>query len=88
MHGKGEMAIIKGSICNIPIEAANIYNILPRPADSKGLIVKLKRDLKYRDYDYFEPVHPNIIYRTLNYLKHARKSMMIFPFQKVSQAKK
>ena len=88
MHGKGEFAIIKGSICNIPIEAANIYNILPRPADSKGLIVKLKRDLKYRDYDYFEPVHPNIIYRTLNYLKHARKSMMIFPFQKVSQAKK
>ena len=88
MHGQGEFSIIKGSICNILIEAANIYNILQRPADSKGLIVELKRDFKDRDYDYFEPVHPNIIYRTLNYSKHARKSMMIFPFQKVSQAKK
>ena len=46
MHGKGEFSIIKGSICNILIEAANIYNILQRPADSKGLIVKLKRDLR------------------------------------------
>ena len=54
MHGKGEFANIKGSICNIPIETANICNILPRPADSNGLIVvKLKQDLKYRVHVYF-----------------------------------
>ena len=54
MHGKGEFAKIKGSICNIPIETAIICNILPRPADSNGLIgVKLRRDLKYRVHVYF-----------------------------------
>ena len=54
MHGKGEFAKIRGSICNIPIETANICNILPRPADSNGLIVvKLKQDLKYRVHVYF-----------------------------------
>ena len=34
MHGKGEFAKIKGSICNIPIETANACNSLPRAADS------------------------------------------------------
>ena len=38
MHGKGESAKIKGSICNILIEA-NICNILPRLPDSTGLIL-------------------------------------------------
>ena len=75
MHGKGEFTKNKGSICNIPIEVANICNILPRPADSNGLIVvKLKRDLKYRVYVYFQPVRPNIIYQALNYLKTHNKS--------------
>ena len=55
MHGKGKYAKIKDSICHIPIEAAHICNILPRPADSNGLIVvKLKKGLKYRAYVYFE----------------------------------
>ena len=44
-------AKIKGNICNIPIEAANICNILPKPANSNGLIVvKLERGLRYRGY--------------------------------------
>ena len=43
MHRKGGFAKIKGSISNIPIERANIHNILPRPKESNGLIVvKLK----------------------------------------------
>ena len=47
MNRKEEFAKIKGIICNIPIETANTCNILPRPADSNGLIVvKLKQDLK------------------------------------------
>ena len=70
MHGKGEFPKIKGSICNIPVEAANICNILPRSVVSNGLIVvKLKRDLKYRGRVYFEPVRPHIIYQALTYLK-------------------
>ena len=49
MHGRGEFAKIKGSICNIPIKTANMCNILLRPADSNVMILlKLKRDLKYR----------------------------------------
>ena len=48
MHGKGEFGKIKGSICNILIETANICNILPRPENSNGLIVaKLKENLNY-----------------------------------------
>ena len=70
MHGKGEFSNIKGSICNIPIEALNICNILPRPAISNGLIVaQLKRALKYRGHVYFEqPVCPHITYEAVTYL--------------------
>lgn len=47
MHGKYIFLKIKGSICNIPIEAANIWNILLRPGVSNGLVItELKRDLK------------------------------------------
>ena len=74
MHGKGEFSKIKGTICNVPIESADVCNILPRPADSNGLIViKLKRDLKYRGHVYFEPVRPNAIYGALHYLKTHNK---------------
>ena len=65
-----EFAKIKGIICNIPIEAENTCNILSRPADSNRLnVVKLKQDRQYRGYFYFEPVHPNVIYQALKYLK-------------------
>ena len=74
MHGKGEFFKIKGSICNIPIEAANISNILPRPAVSNGLIVvKLKMDLKYWGHVYLEPVRPHVVYQVLTYLKSCNK---------------
>ena len=46
MHGKAELSKIKRRICNIRIKAANITNILPRPAVYNRLIVvKVKRDL-------------------------------------------
>ena len=61
MHGKGEFSKIKDTICNMPIEVANVCNILPRPGVSNGLTpVKLKRDLKYRGHVYLEPVGPGI----------------------------
>ena len=58
------MSLLKHQTCNI----------LPRPADSNGLIVvKSKRDLKYRGYVYFEPICPNVICQALNYLKTHNK---------------
>ena len=78
MHRKGEFSKIKGSICNVPIETANVCNILPRPAVSHRLIlVKLKRDLKYRGHTYFEPDRPHIIYQALTYLKSRSKFYFI-----------
>ena len=33
MHEKEKVAKIKDSICNIPIEGANVCYIMPRPAN-------------------------------------------------------
>ena len=67
MHGKGEFSKIKENVCNIPTVATNIYNVLPRPSVSNGLIViKLKRNLKYRGHECFKPVRPRIIYQAHN----------------------
>ena len=66
MQGKSEFFKIKGVIWNIPVKAANICNILPRPPVFNGLIVvKMKGDLKYRGHVYFEAVRPHIAYPTL-----------------------
>ena len=74
MHKKGEFSKIKGSIYNVPIETANVCNILPRPAVFNGLIlVKLKCHLKNRGHVYFEPVRPYVIYQALTYLKSHNK---------------
>ena len=40
---KGRFPKLKGSICNIPIDLADIINVLPYGADSNGfVVVKLK----------------------------------------------
>ena len=58
MHGKGELSKIKESICNIPIETANICTILPRLEVFNGLVlVKSKQDLKYRGLVHTKPSH-------------------------------
>ena len=53
MHGKGEFAKIKGSICNIPLKQqifAVFCQDLQIETDSLFIVMKLKRDLKYRGY--------------------------------------
>ena len=52
----GQMEKISGTICNIPVDTTtNITNMLPRPADSNGLvIIKLKRKLEYHGHVLFE----------------------------------
>ena len=70
MHGKGEFAKMKGTICNIPVDSDEVSKNLPRGADSNGItIVKLKRQLKYKGHYICEPVRPDIMCETLNYLK-------------------
>ena len=74
MHGKGELAKIKGSICNVPTEASNLCEVLPRPADSNGLIlIKIKKHLNYRGHVAFEPVRPTIVYEANRFLKDHNK---------------
>ena len=89
MHGKGEFAKLKGSLFNISTETSNTCNFFPRPADSNGLIVvKLKRDLKYKGYDFFEAACPNAIYQALNYLKTHNKLYDDISISVASQVKK
>ena len=67
---RGEMENISDTICNIPIDTTNITNMLPRAADSNGLvIIKLKRKLEYHGHVLFEPVRPVFLKSILNYLK-------------------
>ena len=67
---KGRFPKLKGSICNIPIRANEITNILQHVADSHGIaIVKLKRKLSFRGHVYFEAVCPESINQALLYLK-------------------
>ena len=66
---KGQFPKLKGSICNVPIDTADIVNVLPRGPDSNGLVVvKLKCKLCYRGHVYFESVRPELIYQALTYL--------------------
>ena len=67
---KGQMPKIKGAICNIPIDVAQINKVLPAGADSNGIVsVKLKRKLSYNGHVYFEPVRPEVVKSALQYLK-------------------
>ena len=59
---KGQAPKLKGAICNVPLQADNVCNILPRGADSNGIVmVKLKRKLMYRGHVYFEAVRPDVV---------------------------
>ena len=41
---KEQQPKIRGAVCNIPIQADAVSNVLPRPADNDGVVlVKLKR---------------------------------------------
>ena len=67
---KGQFSKIKGAMCNVPVEADSICNILPRPIDSNGLVlVKLKRKVSYRGHVLCESVRPDLVKAVLNYLK-------------------
>ena len=60
---KGKSLKVKGSICNLPVLEVDVNcNILPRPADSNGLIiVKLKHKLEYKGHLVFEVIRPDVV---------------------------
>ncbi|XP_057310266.1 uncharacterized protein LOC130648243 [Hydractinia symbiolongicarpus] len=67
---KGQMAKIKGAVCNVPINVSDTAKVLPRGADSNGIItVKLKRKLCYRGHAHFQAVRPEYIQTALEFLK-------------------
>ena len=66
----GQMEKITGTICKVPVDNIDVTNLLPRTADSNGLVtVKLKRTVEYRGHVLFEAVRPNFLRRVLSYLK-------------------
>ena len=68
---KGKSLKTKGSICNIPVAEVDVNcNMLPRSADSNGLIiVKLKRKLEYKSHVPFEVVRPDVVIQFLEFLR-------------------
>ena len=67
---RGQVEKITGTICNIPVDDIDIYNLLPRTADSTGLvIVELKGNLEYGGHVLFEAVRPAFLCNILYYLR-------------------
>lgn len=67
---KGQQPKIRCAVCNIPIQADAVSNVLPRPSDNDGVIlVKLKRKIEFKGHVYFESVCPRFVEIALNYLK-------------------
>ena len=71
---KGKFFRMNGSICNIPIESDSVCKTSLRAADSNGLVVvKLKRQMKYKGHVLFEPVHPGQVYDALYCLENSNR---------------
>ena len=67
---KGQQPKIRGAVCNIPIQADAVSNVLPRSVDNDGVVlVKLKRKIEFKGHVYFESVRPRFVEIALNYLK-------------------
>ena len=59
---KGQQPKIRGAVCNIPVQADAISNVLPRPAEDDGVVlVKLKRKIEFKGHVYFESVRPSFV---------------------------
>ena len=67
---KGNFSKIKGSICNIPVDASKVGKVLPESADSNGLvIVEMKSKLSLKRHVCFKPSSAEARKRALIYLK-------------------
>ena len=67
---KGQQPKIRGAMCNIPIQAETVSNVLPSSTDNdRVILVKLKRKIEFKGHVYFESVRPCFVESALNYLK-------------------
>ena len=67
---KGQSPKMRGTICNVPIRADDVCNILPRGMDNNGIVqVALKKRMRFKSNVYFEAVRPEFIREILLYLK-------------------
>ena len=53
---KGQQRKMRGAICNVPVSCEETCRVLPRPPDSSGIMLKLKRKLQFRGHVYFQAV--------------------------------
>ena len=66
---KGQFPKVKGSICNVPVEA-NVCEVLPRGINRNNIVfVQLKRKMSHAHHVYSEAVRPDFLISILNYLK-------------------
>ena len=66
----GQQRKIKGTIYNVPVDCETVCHGLPRPPETSGIILlKLKRKLEYKGYQYYQPVCPEFLQEALEYLK-------------------
>lgn len=63
----GQREKITGTICNIPVDNIDVIHLLPRTADSNGLvIVELKHKLEYCGNVLFEAVRSDFLRSVLS----------------------
>jgi len=67
---KGQSPKMKGAICNVPIKADSICNVLPRGMDNNGVVqVALKKKMAFKSNVLLESVRPTIVENILIFLK-------------------
>ncbi|VDI19187.1 Hypothetical predicted protein [Mytilus galloprovincialis] len=67
---KGGQKGVHGPVVCVPSDLKKVTSILPRSEDESLLLkVKLKRKLKYKEYDKYQFVRPNHLEQALLYLK-------------------
>ena len=61
---------VKGGICNVTLNADDIWKILSRGMDNNGVVqVCFQRKLNFKSHAFFEAVRPTVLQRFLYFLK-------------------
>ena len=67
---KGLCSKIKGTICNVPINADDICKVLPRGMDNNGVVqLCLTKRLNFKSHALFEAVRPKVVHGVLDFFK-------------------
>ena len=60
---KGQSPKLKGALCNIPVKHVDVSSLLPRTADSNGLvIVKFKKKLEHKGHGYLNKCKQDLLW--------------------------